>query len=122
LSGSSRTPIEIQDWDDLTQFVTRELQRDRPKRGQADQSMLFGRLTIAEAVALVARRGVLPGDGVRFTIARCLREAGFVVTSTPSKAIPQHVSVTRAEEWDDEAAKRFTECLTEPEWEEESHG
>lgn len=75
-------------------------------------SVLAGRLTVAEAARWV-RRGRLPfpRDSVRHARIADLREAGFTVTSTPSRPIPIHVSITREAEWGEDGPHRFDECF-----------
>ena len=75
---------------------------------------MVGRLTPAEAHALVIRRGVYrPGfDMVRHTTVAALYEAGFRPQRSPTPAIPDHVLAFVEGEWDDEVAERFDTCFS----------
>jgi hypothetical protein len=53
-------------------------------------------------------------DIVRYTTAERLTNAGFRVRSTPSRMIPNHVSVEYDGDWTDDVAKRFDDCFDQP--------
>lgn len=85
--------------------------------GDADEgyvSMLEGRLSVAQAVPLVAR-GDYEGmaDCVRHTTAGLLTKAGFVVRYKPEKTIPGHVGVYPNAEWDSDKSESFDGCFSE---------
>lgn len=77
-------------------------------------SLFEGRLTVAEAVPLVAR-GDREGraDCVRHTEAGKLTKAGFQVVYRPQPTIPGHVAVYFPEEWDEEVSGLFDDCFIE---------
>jgi len=60
------------------------------------------------------RREFFPWDAVRYTTVGRLRDAGFRVESTPSRMIPNHVSVQYDGDWTDDVAKRFDDCFDQP--------
>lgn len=100
----------------LTQYgrLDRSGFRVRPRPGVEDGiSLIAGRLEIAEAHRLVVRRGFpQPGvDAVRHTTVGDLEDAGFVVRSAPTRAIPDHVLVGYEGQWDDQVAERFDACF-----------
>jgi hypothetical protein len=95
--------------------------RRAPRRHERDVSLLAGRLTAREAAMAVrhGRREYFPSkDVVRYTTVGRLRDAGFVVRSTPSPMITNHVSVEYDGDWTDDvandAAKRFDDCFDRP--------
>jgi hypothetical protein len=117
--SAARPPVEVRDGDELTQFVTKDLLRDRPHSEEQELSMLLGMLSPMAAVTCIIRKrsSVVPTDGVRYTTAGALRSAGFEVASTPEKGNPLHVSVRCPQDWDDDVAQVFSSCLGAPIWE-----
>ena len=100
----------------MTQYGRRDATgfRNRPRPGVEEAiSVIGGRLTAAQAHRLVIRRGAYrPAfDVVRYTTVAVLSEAGFRPQRDPTPAIPNHVLVFAADEWDDEAAERFDACF-----------
>ena len=100
----------------LTQYGRQDATgfRNRPRPGVEEAiSVIVGRLTAAEAHALIIRRGTYrPGfDVVRYTTVAALSEAGFRPQRDPTPAIPDHVLVFAEGEWDDDAADRFDTCF-----------
>lgn len=77
-------------------------------------SLLEGRLSVAEAVPLIAR-GDSAGtaDCVRYTEAGLLTKAGFRVVWRPLPRLLGHVAVYADGEWDEEVSGKFEECFTE---------
>jgi hypothetical protein len=77
-------------------------------------SLIEGRLTVAEAVPLVAR-GDAEGqaDCVRHTEAGILTKAGFKVMYRPLPTIPGHVAVYSADDWDEDTSRLFDDCFVE---------
>jgi|SwirhisoilCB1_FD_contig_31_5709438_length_898_multi_11_in_0_out_0_1 hypothetical protein len=115
----------------LTQYGSRvyppgEPFRRRPREGKETEiSLLAGRIELDEAARMVNRRrreGAHPGDGVRYTTVGRLLAAGFSPTLTPSKLLPNHVSVALGgeENWTETVCARFDGCFTETAWKEES--
>src|SRR5829696_1257667 len=90
--------------------------RMAPRPHEQDVSLLAGRLTTREAAMAVrhGRREFFPWDAVRYTTVGRLRDAGFRVESTPSRMIPNHVSVQYDGDWTDDVAKRFDDCFDQP--------
>ncbi|GAB3818703.1 hypothetical protein GCM10027605_71740 [Micromonospora zhanjiangensis] len=119
-------PEEIPDDAELTQYGKGQPGspgrfRDCPRieNNEPDMSLLLGRLGVKEAAKLVFK-WQHPLSAVRYTTAGTLRARGFVVRHTPSPSIPQHTSVLAPTlggepiEWDEDLAKIFAECFTEP--------
>ncbi|MGS2613630.1 hypothetical protein ACVCAH_03725 [Micromonospora sp. LZ34] len=119
-------PVEIPNDAELTQYgkgergsVGRFRDRPRVENNEPDMSLLWGRLEVREAAILVFK-WAHPLSAVRYTTAGALRARGFVVRHTPSGSIPQHTSVLAPTlggepmEWDEDLAKIFAECFTEP--------
>jgi hypothetical protein len=77
-------------------------------------SLIEGRLSVGEAVALVAR-GDEEGtaDCVRHTEAGSLTKSGFRVVYRPLRTIPGHVAVYPGGEWDEETSKLFDDCFVD---------
>lgn len=78
-----------------------------------------GRLTVDEIAVLINPRRptaeAFDDEGVRYTTVGRLRAAGFRVEHTPSKRVPDHVSVTTLDlraRWTDDESERFTACFT----------
>jgi hypothetical protein len=69
-------------------------QSPRFDSGETDISLLEGRLEPSEAAALVLRRAAPPYATVRYTTVGRLRLEGFIVTRTPTRRVPNHISVT----------------------------
>lgn len=70
--------------------------RSGPRTGEVELSMLLGAMSAQAAAALVVgptRAIELRGHLVRYVRIGRLRAAGFIVEHTPSRRIPQHVSV-----------------------------
>jgi len=90
--------------------------RTAPRPHERDVSLLAGRLTVREAAMAVrhGRREFFPWDAVRYTTVGCLRDAGFLVQSTPSRMIPNHISVEYDGHWTDDVVKRFDHCFDQP--------
>ena len=62
----------------------------------------------------MVRRGLPLGggrDAARYTTAGILRSRGFLVTHTPTKRIPEHVSVSKDGEWDVDVCNDFDSCF-----------
>ena len=111
----SRPPLRPEDV--LTQYGRQDATgfRNRPRPGVEEAiSVIAGRLTAAQARALVIRRGAYqPGfDVVRYTTVAALSEAGFRPQRSPTPAIPDHVLAFVEGEWDDEVAERFDTCFS----------
>jgi hypothetical protein len=87
--------------------------RDPPERSM---SLLLGRFTPETGAATAFRRPTQPGrDACRYTTAGRLRAAGFTVRHTPTKMVPDHVSVYRDGDWTAEVARVFDACFGVPE-------
>jgi hypothetical protein len=116
-------PIELDDMLVLTQYGARppaftgQAQphfRTAPRAGERDVSVLAGHLTRRQAALAVRQEFVAWRDIVRYTTVERLRNAGFRVRSTPSRMIPNHVSVEYDGDWTDDVAKRFDDCFGQP--------
>jgi len=110
------SPPPLRPEDVLTQYGRQDATgfRNRPRPGVEEAiSVIAGRLTAAEAHALVIRRGAYrPGfDVVRYTTVAALAEAGFRPQRDPTPAIPDHVLVFCEGEWNGEVADRFDSCF-----------
>jgi hypothetical protein len=125
-------PIELQADHVLTQYgvrlpVGRQFRVDfhrAPRPHERDLSVLAGHLTPRQAAMLVRQEFLSWREAVRYTTVGCLRDAGFRVRSTPSRGIPNHVSVEYDGIWtdDDGVAKRFDDCFGPATWEGGSRG
>ena len=117
-------PIELPDDLRLTQYGEvppyGEDFRDRLRedRGETEVSMILGEVD-SSAAAILVRRFLAPGSIRRVTTVRRLREAGFRVVHSPTKANRLHVSVypplatpDEAVEWDAKVADLFNACFT----------
>lgn len=86
--------------------MTTDPLRNKPRVPQdhGAVSLLLGGWTPEAAGECIRSHGALNDgtDAARYTTAASLRSSGFVVTHTPSRGIPEHVSVTSAA-WDAEA-------------------
>lgn len=117
-------PIELRAQQVLTQYAARVPIGDQmrvefrlaPRRHERDVSVLAGRLTPREAAMFVRQEFMEWRDVVRYATVGCLRDAGFRVRSTPSRAIPVHVSVEYDGVWTDDGdvAKWFDDCFGQP--------
>jgi hypothetical protein len=80
-------------------------------------SLIIGRQT-PMAAALLVTKAVQPSAIARYTSVGRLRGAGFIVTHSPTRGNPLHVSVFPPndqhgpKEWDGPMAKLFKECFT----------
>jgi hypothetical protein len=82
-------------------------------------SLYRGRGTIAEVTFRVCGREPTRRDGVRYTTAGRLREAGFFPKPKPNAAFPEHVSVyllDEEREWTHHDGEGFDACFGEPIW------
>jgi hypothetical protein len=93
--------------------------RLRPEIGETEISMILGDVD-ADAASILVTRTLTPARICRKTLVGVLREAGFRVVHSPTKANRLHVSVyppTDSEEqetdWGVELADRFNGCFTE---------
>jgi len=75
--------------------------------GEQDVSLLRGQLSVEEAAWAVCRRAARPGDLVRHTTAQALRNAGFLVSHTPTRRNKGHVSVEYQGKWTENMRKAF---------------
>lgn len=100
--------------------------RNRPREGKETRiSLVRGRLSVDDVARKVNRHrteGAMPGDGVRYVKAGVLHDAGFQAEASPSRLIPDHVSVGLAGEgdWTEDVSAGFDECFIEAIWKEES--
>jgi len=88
--------------------------RTAPRADERDVSVLAGRLTSHQAAMAVRQEFVRWRDVVRYTTVQRLRNAGIQVRSTPSRMIPNHISVEYDGDWTDDVAKRFDDCFDQP--------
>lgn len=119
---------DLQDDEELTQYGNREVPpgepfRKVPRPGRESAiSLIAGHRSVDEAARIVShgRRGATVGDGVRYTTAGALREAGIKPVRTPTRLNPDHVSATWSDDdvWTKEISDQFDESWTEPEWKE----
>lgn len=113
-------PIEDVEW------ITQKIRYNRPNinspRPQDSDgvSAFRGRVGPEDAYRLVVKSGrPTENDGVRYTQAGTLREAGFEVNPSPNIRNPLHVSISRQDTWGEREARRFVSCFTETDWYEE---
>lgn len=117
--------IELKAEQELTQYgtlspaFTEHAQphfRKAPRADERDVSLLAGRLTDREAAMAVRQEFIAWRDIVRYTTVERLQNAGFQVRSTPSRLIPNHVSVEYDGDWTDDVdvARRFNDCFDQP--------
>ncbi|HEX2057411.1 MAG TPA: hypothetical protein VHI71_03500 [Actinomycetota bacterium] len=88
-----------------------------PREAEAGISLIYGRVAIADAVALVLpfRAGVVrAGDAVRYSRVGRLRRAGFSVHRRPLPHFADHLEVEFDGLWDDEVCARFDGCFERP--------
>lgn len=113
-------PIKLDDTLVLTQYGARPPAstgraqphfRTAPRAGERDVSILAGRLTRRQAALAVRQEFLAWRDVVRYTTVGRLSNAGFRVRSTPSRMIPNHISVEYDGDWTDDVAKRFDDCF-----------
>ena len=115
----------------LTQYGNRDYPPDqpfrhRPREGKETRiSLVAGRLSVDDVARKVNRHrteGAMPGDGARYVRVGVLRDAGFLVEASPSRLIPDHVSVGLAGEgdWTEDVSARLDGCFSETMWKEES--
>ena len=62
---------------------------------------------LVQAVSPGPRRAVTADDGLRYTQAKTLTEAGFVVVAAPTKRNARHVRIEYPGEWTAQVARRF---------------
>lgn len=96
------------------------LNRPRPQ-DVGRLSAIVGKVTPAVAYELVrglSRRRIAPSgvDGVRYSTAGRLRQAGFEVCNTPSLRNPDHVSISWPGSWDAHVCQKFAECFGPVVW------
>lgn len=104
--GQSRPDArEIGDEEILTQYGQEgpdgEKFRGQPRfddTGEQELSMLVGKMTVKEALSYIAsHKTVSPNDSVRYFQVGALRERDYVITHTPSRKNPYHISVSAPE-------------------------
>jgi hypothetical protein len=93
--------------------------RLRPEIGETELSMIMGDVD-ADAASILVTRTLSMARTCRKTLVGVLREAGFRVEHSPTKANRLHVSVYAptdneglAVDWGADLALRFNECFTE---------
>lgn len=120
------TSQELPDEARLTQYGERSpiggcfRDRLRPEIGETEMSMILGEVD-ATAASILVTKHLAPGAERRVTTVGRLRLAGFVVTHSPTRGNPLHVSVYAPVEgktgehvdWDNDVARRFSACFTE---------
>lgn len=102
-----RPPRLIGDDEELTQYgVTTDPFRNQPRWRQEEAvSLLVGAWDSLEAGYRVRGQALEDGtDAARYTTVGALRAKGFIVTNTPTKRNPDHVSVSWDGEWDQKCA------------------
>ncbi len=117
-------PEELEDDELVTQRVARGLdappEYNQPKYPEEFPavSVIRGALTPEEALRRV-RKGMSTAtrdDGVRRATVGTLRDAGFILTHTPTNRNPDHVSVTYPGDWERDVALLFKTCFATTEW------
>lgn len=104
----------VRDDEVVSNIVGRSSQRNALRSHETGISVVLGKHSPSEAVALAFGRPVAPGDGVRHAPVGVLRSLGFSVEHSPSRMNPLHGVVKSADTWDDNA---FASCFDEPIWE-----
>lgn len=113
----SRRAVDlIRDEEMVTQYVFAGAQpRNTPRAIDHDGlSVLRGEVATLDAARFVRRpRFPLTGDGVRLAQVEALRRAGFVVTHTPTRFNPIHVSTSSGAQWNSALAVSFDACFSD---------
>lgn len=93
-----------------------EVQNGPRVKDRGRVSLILGLVTPEEAFRIVRKTAAAPttDDGVRYTTAEQLRDAGFVVEHAPNNRNPDHVTVSYPGEWDSAVALLFSECSLAP--------
>jgi hypothetical protein len=97
---------------DLPTFRNRV--RDFQNPPEVDISLIRGRIGEQDAGKIVCRKYVRMAraiHAVRYTTAGELRSKGFIVTHSPTKRNPDHVSVEWRGDWTDEVSATFDTCF-----------
>ena len=104
---------ELDDDEWVSHYVFSGVPNNVPRPQDSDGlSVLRGHILLGEAATYVRRKGLIfQGDAVRHAKVGDLRAEGFVLTLTPSRRIPIHVSVSREAEWSHSEAMQFASCF-----------
>lgn len=109
------TSVSHLDESEITQWGRRASGfKNRPMEGYDSLSALRGKVGLEEATKVVAKRPLIPGDGIRIASVEILLNSGFVVRPTPTLLNPLHVSIEYSGNWDETICMALDQCFGQP--------